>query len=187
MSRWVLCALLLFTLVPAAHALRCGTRLVTSGDYDFQVRDRCGQPYWIEDHYATISTDADTGYIAVRQVVYTAWFYNFGSNRLLVRILFRDGRFLREETLGRGVDDIGDGCGPTKFVRGISSGELVAYCGEPLSRNSQPGAVLRRIAPGAYSATDNFYEDWVYDIGGDFLYVMHLHNGHAEAVEHIAR
>jgi Protein of unknown function (DUF2845) len=185
--RFVLCALLLLALTPAAHALRCGNDLIKGGEYDFQVRDRCGDPFWVEDHYKIITTDADSGFQAVQQFVYTAWFYNFGSNRLLVRMLFRDGRFLREETLGRGVDDIGDSCGPPKLIRGMSSGELIAYCGEPLSRNSRPGAILRRLAPGTFSETDNYLEDWVYDLGGNFLYIMHLRNGHADSVEHIHR
>lgn len=186
-GRFVLCALLLLALTPAAHALRCGSRLVTAGDYDFQVRDRCGDPFWIEDHYQVITSNTDLPVQTLQQNVYSAWFYNFGSNRLLVRILFRNGHFLREETLGYGVDDIGDSCGPTKLLRGMSSGELVAYCGEPLSRNSQPGTTLRRLAPGTFSETDNYLEDWVYDLGSNFLYVLHLRNGHVESVDHVPR
>ena len=190
--RFLLGALLLLALSPAAQALRCGNDLIKGGEHDFQVRDRCGDPFWIEDHYQLIqyqgnAGDADPLVQTIQQVTYTAWFYNFGSNRLLVRMLFRDGRFLREEAMGRGVDDIGDSCGPAKFVRGLSSGELVAYCGQPISRNSQPGAKLRRLAPGTFSETDNYLEDWVYDLGGNFLYVVHLRNGHADAVEHIPR
>ncbi len=184
--RFVLCALLL-ALAPTAHALRCGSDLVKSGDYDFQVRDRCGDPFWIEDHYQIIASDADVAVQTVLQVTYTAWFYNFGPNRLLVRLLFRNGRFLREQTLGRGVQDIGDSCGPAKFIRGMSSGELIAYCGEPLSSNSQPVARVRRLAPGTYSEIDTFLEDWVYDLDETFLYVVHLRNGHTDSVERVRR
>jgi hypothetical protein len=186
-GRLSLCALLLFAIAPAAHALRCGSRLTGNGDYDFQVRDRCGEPYWIEDHYRLIVTGADSPLQNVQQIVYTAWFYNFGPSRLMVRFLFRDGRLLREDTLGYGVNNLGDSCSPTKLISGMSSGELVAYCGQPLSRNGQQGSTLRRIAPGAYSESDNYLEDWVYDLGGDFLYVMHLRNGHSESVEHVHR
>lgn len=69
----------------------------------------------------------------------------------------------------------------------MSSGELVAYCGQPLSRNAQPGTTRRRLAPGIITETENYREDWVYDLGGDFLYVVHLRNGHSEAVEHVRR
>ena len=186
-GRLVLSALLLLAIAPAAHALRCGSRITSSGNYDFQVRDRCGDPYWIEDHYELVISSADSPIQSAQQIVYTAWFYNFGTSRLMVRMLFRDGRLLREDTLGYGVNDIGDSCGPTKLLSGMSSGELVAYCGEPLSRNTQPGATLRRLARGAFVETENYREDWVYDLGGDFLYVVHLRNGHVEAVEHVRR
>jgi hypothetical protein len=183
----LLAILLLFALAPAAHAMRCGTRLVGSGDYDFQVRERCGDPYWIEDHYRLIVAGANSPLQTTQEIIYTAWFYNFGANRLLVRVLFRDGRFLREDTLDRGVNEIGDSCGPAKLVKGMSSGELVAYCGEPASRSAQQGSTQRRLARGAYSIAEDYRETWVYDLGGDFLYVLHLRNGHTDAVEHIRR
>jgi hypothetical protein len=185
-TRWFAFIALLFAAAPAAHALRCGSDLIKPGEYDFQVRDRCGDPYWIEEHYQVIVNGTDA-LQTQQQIVYTAWFYNFGSNRLLVRILFRDGHLLREETLGRGVDDLGDSCGAARLTGGISSGELVAYCGEPLSRNTQPGTLVRRLGPGTYSETDDYREDWVYDLSGDFLYVVHLRNGHAGAVEQVHR
>jgi len=179
--------MLLLVIAPAAHALRCGNRITSSGNYDFQVRDRCGEPYWIEDHYRLIVFGADSPIQTTQQIVYTAWFYNFGSSRLLVRMLFRDGRLLREDTLGYGVNNIGDSCGPAKLIQGVSSGELIAYCGEPLSHNVQPGTTLRRLGLGVFSETENYREDWVYDLGGDFLYIVHLRDGYAEAIDHIRR
>ena len=135
--------LLLFAVAPAAHALRCGTRLVSSGDQDFQVRERCGNPYWIEDHYQTVVAGDERIEIA-QPTQYSAWFFNFGANRLLVRLLFRDGRLVREETLNRGVDELGAACSPVRLSEGISSGELVAYCGEPTSRRVEPALITRR-------------------------------------------
>jgi hypothetical protein len=183
---WIAVLILLLAAEPSAHALRCGNLLVHEGDYEVQVRDRCGDPYWIEDHYQFVVSGPET-LQSVQQVVYTAWFYNFGSNRLLVRILFRDGHLVREDTLGRGVQEIGDSCGPAKFDRGTSSGELVAYCGEPVSREALPDTVVRRLGPGVYSERDDYREDWIYDLGDNFLYVAHLRNGHVDSTEHIAR
>ncbi len=179
--------LLLLVAVPSAYALRCGNRVVGTGDYDFQVRDRCGDPYYIEDHFALLATGADTPVQTIQQTVYTAWFYNFGPSRLLVRLLFRDGRLVRERTLGRGVDDIGGSCAPADLISGANSGELIANCGQPVSRNLHPLAQVRRLGPGIYSQRDDSREDWIYDLGGNFLYVLHMVNGHVEAVEHIAR
>ncbi len=186
-SRLFACVALILACMAPAYALRCGNLLVNAGDYDFQARDRCGDPYWTEDHYRLLVTDTDTPVQMVQQYTYTAWFYNFGADRLLVRLLFRDGRLVREDTLSRGVDTIGDSCGPARFIRGASSGELVAYCGEPLSRNTQTGAVLRQLGPGVYSQNDVWREDWVYDLGGEFLYLAHVLNGHLDSVEHVRR
>jgi uncharacterized protein DUF2845 len=185
--RLVFCALLLLGIAPSAHALRCGSRLVSNGDYDFQARERCGDPFWTEDHFKFVVAGTDTPVATIQQVVYTAWFYNFGANRLIVRLLFRDGRLVREDTLDRGVNEIGDSCGPAKFNRGISSGELVAYCGMPISRNGQPGAQIRQLGPGLYTQSEIYTEQWVYDFGDEFIYLVHMTNGHVESVEHIHR
>jgi hypothetical protein len=182
----VVIGMLLFALTPAAHALRCGTRLVTTGNTDFQVRERCGSPYWIEEHYQTIVA-GDERVEVVQPVEYSAWYFNFGSNRLLVRLLFRDGRLLREDTLGRGVDELGAACTAARLSEGISSGELVAYCGEPAARRERPLLVSRRINADVYQQTDVHREDWTYDFGGDFVYLLHLARGLVESVEQLPR
>ena len=94
---------------------------------------------------------------------------------------------MRQRTLGRGVNDIGDSCTPAELTSGSISGELVAHCGQPLSRNPHPLTQVRRLAPGVYSQHDDSREDWIYDLGGNFLYVLHMLNGRVEAEEHIAR
>jgi hypothetical protein len=178
--------LLLLAFTSSAHALRCGNRLVSNGDLDFQVRERCGNPYWIEDHYQTLVA-GDERIVIERPVQYSAWYFNFGANRLLVRLLFRDGRLVREDTLDRGVAELGAACAPARLSEGISSGELVAYCGEPTSRRVQPALVSRRIGASLYSENETYREDWLYDLGGDFVYLLHLARGRVESVEHLAR
>jgi hypothetical protein len=178
--------LLLCGFAPAAHALRCGTRLVTSGDLEFQVRERCGNPYWIETHYQTIVAGDERVEVA-EPIEYSAWYFNFGSHRLLVRLLFRDGRLVREETLNRGVDELGASCSPARLSEGTSSGELVAYCGEPASRRAQPVLVSRRIGADLYRQTEAYREDWIYDFGGEFVYSLRLARGLVESVEQLPR
>jgi hypothetical protein len=186
-SRWLLLVgLILLACAPAAHALRCGTRLVSNGDLEFQVRERCGSPYWIEQHYQILVAGDEAVEIA-QPVEYSAWFFNFGANRLLVRLLFRDGRLVREETLDRGVAELGSACNAARLRAGVSSGELVAYCGEPASRYVQPTLVSRRVSAGIYRQSDSHREDWTYDFGGDSVYLLHLTCGHVEDVELVSR
>ena len=185
--RCLVSLVLLCACATSAHALRCGNRVVNTDDADFQVRDRCGEPYWTEDHYALIVSGADTALETRQEVVYTAWFYNFGSTRLLVRLLFRNGRLVREDTLDRGVDTLGDSCGPAKLTRGISSGELVAYCGAPSSRHEVVSEQVRRFGRGYEHRSNLYREEWVYDLGGNFLYVLNLLNGRVDSVESTPR
>jgi hypothetical protein len=44
-------ALVLLMACTSAHALRCGNRVVDEGDRDFQVRERCGEPFWTESWF----------------------------------------------------------------------------------------------------------------------------------------
>jgi hypothetical protein len=190
MNRHILSAivLLLFLLAsPSAFALRCGTRIVTEGAQDFQVRARCGEPFYADVFYATEVLGADGPVAAYRDVQYDVWYYNFGPRQLMRRFVFRDGVLAREETLGYGVDEIGADCNPGRDYRGVSVGELVAHCGEPASRRSHYDTLLRR-APGYARFRDQRREDWVYDFGEDrFLRVFGLVDGRVETINSIQR
>ena len=185
-SRLIFVGLLLFALVPVAHAMRCGNELTHAGDYELQVRARCGQPVWTEDHYRVESYRSGETRIE-REVRHTTWFFNFGARRFMVRVLFRDGQLVGEENLGRGVDEIGTACDLARFSRGISSGELVAFCGPPASRDVHPGLVARRIAAGMHAVDEDDREDWTYDFGDGVFYLLHLARGIVESVESLPR
>jgi hypothetical protein len=182
----LLAGLLLSVTAQSAYALRCGNRLVSPGETDFQVRATCGNPYWIEEHYQVIVSGDENVEIA-QPVEYSAWFFNFGANRFLVRLLFRDGHLVREESLGRGIDELGTSCDLARVRNGMSSGELIAYCGEPGSRRVRPTFVSRRVGPRLYDQSESYREDWTYDSGDEYLYVVHIANGHVEGIEHLVR
>ena len=167
---------------PCAHALRCGNDLTHSGDYEFQIRARCGEPFWSESHYR-IEAFGSKDLRVEREVRYTDWFYNFGTSQFMVRMQFRDGQLAAEEKLGRGVEEIGAGCDGSRLLRGWSSGELVAYCGEPAQRYEHYATIERRVAHHAYTQDEDVSEDWIYDFGGDLVYVAHLINGRVSYVE----
>ena len=198
--RVALLLLFAFAFAPAAHALRCNGSIVHVGDYDYQLRQRCGEPFWTEgrtryEGYGTRSgpPGARSSDETVREVQYTTWYYNFGSSDFMVRLLFRDGRFVREERLSRGVEDIGSSCDQIRMTRGLTSGEVVAHCGEPAQRyvtssvnsRTNPDPVSPRIERGAadfssyrFVQDEDYQEDWIYDFGdGDTIYVAHFSNG----------
>ena len=119
---------------------------------------------------------------------YDVWYYNFGPSVLMRRFVFRDGVLAREETLGYGVNEIGNDCYPNRNFRGLSVGELVARCGEPASRRANVDTSVRRLAPGYARYRDVRREEWIYDFGDDrFVRDVRLVDGRVESVEAIER
>src|SRR5262249_47876488 len=105
----------------------------------------------------------------------------------------------REEKLRQGVDKLGGACHLTRRLQGLSSGELVAYCGKPSSRDRSPDMAYPMHACTEYSHLNRTYgevlpycaqeheddlEEWVYDFGGASVYVVRLVNG---SIDDIAR
>jgi len=177
---------LLFLLggVAQADTLRCGNRVVNSGDRDFAVRDRCGDPYYTEQSYALDIHGANSPLEVQDETVYDAWYYNFGPRQLMVRLLFRDGRLARVETLGYGVNTIGQDCNLDTMRSGTPAGEVVAHCGDPASRNSRNRSVVRRDGNGHERFTQLLHEEWIYDLGaGHLLRVLSFDNGRLTSVD----
>lgn len=187
---WIRAALILafVAFAPSAFALRCDGRIVGTGDRDFQARDRCGAPYWVDRFVDTEVVGTDRPIQLQKEVPFEIWYYNFGPRRLISRLVFRDGTLVAEDTLGYGVDEIGDNCHPNLPFTGMSAGELYAHCGEPMWRRAASGYVVRRPAPGVERWRDLRSEDWVYDFGeGRLLRELHLRNGRVDSVESLSR
>ena len=188
MNRLALFALLLLFASPSAFALRCGTSLVTEGSRDFQVRSRCGDPFYADTYYTTEVFGARGPLAEYRDVQYDVWYYNFGPRQFMRRFVFRDGVLAREETLGYGVDEIGSDCNPNRDYRGFSVGELVARCGEPASRRTNYDTIVHRASPGYQRYRDRRREEWIYDFGEDrFVRSFLLIDGRVEDIDTVQR
>ena len=98
--RYAFLAILLLLASPAAFAMRCGSRIVNVGTQDFQVRDRCGEPFYADTYYATEVFGNDGPVAQYRDVQYDVWYYNFGPNTLMRRFVFRDGVPLAKRVAG---------------------------------------------------------------------------------------
>ena len=188
MKRILLCVVVLALAAPDAVAMRCGTRLVSDGDQDFQVRERCGEPFWT-DAYSNVEVIGAYGPLEQQSSVqFDVWYYNFGPHQLMRRLVFRDGRLLREDALGYGVDAIGDDCNPRRLLDGLSAGELIARCGEPASRRNRVDTIVRRPLPGIEQWRDQRREEWIYDFGDRrFLRSVRLVDGRVTGVDLVSR
>ena len=151
-----------------SFGLRCGTRVISTGMLEMQVRNACGAPFWTDDFYSVEVFGAGGPIEEQREVYWEAWYYNFGSSNFMQRLSFRDGYLQKIEPLGYGVDEIGASCVPAVVARGLTTGELVARCGEPTSRQRSDGALLRRV-PGLLVAHEDRREEWLYDDGSGYL------------------
>lgn len=184
----LLTLLFLLLAAPSAFAMRCGNQLVTAGMRDFQLRQRCGEPFWT-DRYTQVDVAGAYGPVErQRTVQFDVWYYNFGPRQFMRRFVFHDGELAAEDTLGYGVDEIGSDCNPLRDYRGFSSGELVARCGEPDSRRVADDTIVRRPAPGIERWRDLRREEWTYDFGeARSLRVLRLVDGRVESVQMLPR
>lgn len=185
--RWLPLLVFLFA-APAAQAMRCDTLLVKPGDRDFQVRERCGEPFWTDRYAALEVIGADGPLEQQHRIDFDVWYYNFGPRQFMRRLVFRDGRLERDETLGYGVARIGADCGPAALVPRLRAGEVIARCGEPAMRRGKRETWVTRPVRGLETWQDRRREEWIYDFGeGRFLRQLRLVDGVVEAVESIPR
>jgi hypothetical protein len=90
-----------------AWALDCEGRLVSEGQAAWEVQAICGEPAHIQDTveillqpvYGPFGRVVDYLPVAVPK---TVWTYNFGSNRLIYVLTFREGKLAHIETGGYG-------------------------------------------------------------------------------------
>lgn len=172
----------------SAEALRCGNRIVSTGDWDFQVRERCGEPAWT-DTYSELLVSGIDGPIERRvERVHDEWFYNFGPRSLVRRLVFVDGRLARIETGGYGVREIGTDCSDTALRRGSRLGEIYLRCGAPESRNRRYEDVVQRDGLGRAQVRPIRREEWLYALPGSrFMRLLVFHDGRLDRVERISR
>ncbi len=161
--RLMLCLLLMLPLaVEASSTLRCASRVVIAGDWDFTLGERCGEPFHV-DHWSelhSVRTGVDTA--VSRLVRFEDWYFDFGPDRLLVRARLRDGQVQRFDVLGRrGRHSPLADCGAGTPLHGLSSGELVSLCGAPAQRQSLDEALLYGVSP-AETVLPLRRERWVY-------------------------
>jgi hypothetical protein len=103
----LLVGLLLALPVGSAHALRCGTALVTAGDHKIDVLQKCGDP---------VSIDTRTAYQVIQKhhkhhtvqrelvipITIEEWIYNFGPRQFMRWLRFENGRLVKIRALQYG-------------------------------------------------------------------------------------
>lgn len=184
----VLLMCLLLVLAFPAQALRCNGRLVGDGDHIVQVRERCGDPFWIDHYNEWLIAGEDQALEQRVQRTVEVWYYNFGSNRFMQRLVFRDDRLLREDSLGYGFSVQPKSCDLDRLQNGISNGEIIARCGPPDSRRERYADQIQRDGLGGARLTVSRLEDWIYDPGSSKDYrLLRIVDGFLSDTERLDR
>lgn len=112
-----------------ASTLYCGRHLVKPGDLTYQVSQICPEPFFIERW----NYNNPYGYAHLHGG-YEAWLINFGSRKLIRRLVFFNGYLQRVEELDHGVpfEPGSRSCSARDLENvGGSIGEVFANCGRP--------------------------------------------------------
>ena len=94
-SSFVVAILVLLPTVALGQSLRCGSKLITEGTSQAKIATSCGQPVQV------VHPPAYDGIVlGASDVEIEIWIYNFGPNKLMQRIRFRNG-------IADGIDSLG--------------------------------------------------------------------------------
>ncbi len=132
--------LVLLLLPQSAQALRCGSKLVKTGDPVSRLQRNCPEPFWIE-RWSTPALQ-DNSIIGMQlSDGLEAWYLNFGTRKLVRRILVRNGVLVGEQTLGYGFTRAPEkqNCSGTDLDRaGNTLVDLYRRCGPPDQESVYP-------------------------------------------------
>lgn len=168
-----------------ALALRCDNGLIDEGDRRLKVRQACGEPTWINNQ-----AHAHAGSLTHSQLNdVEEWYYNFGPNRLVQVLIFRNNRLSQIQSAGYGYTEGYPGsCNSSDIITGMSQLELVVRCGQPADRELHYRNVTRyypQYQTGSLIYPIHQYvEEWTYNFGHNkFLRHVTLLDGRIIHVE----
>jgi hypothetical protein len=90
-----------------ALALRCGSKLVNTGDHKSKILKYCGEPTSVEFRvivrgYVSISDRSHRSIPGYGEIKVEEWTYNFGPRKFMRTIKFENGRVVSVKRLGSG-------------------------------------------------------------------------------------
>lgn len=180
---------LIFVVTPSgADAFYCGRKIVSVGDLKYEVRAKCGEPSWKEYRHEEIVESPDSPVQRSLFVDIEEWTYNFGPQRLLRVLTFRDNRLERIDTGGYGFPlerSLPAACSDgSLFSIGDSQYETFKKCGRPDSRQRHDEEVRKQSRDGLEHRITVILDEWIYNFGPDrLLHVLHFRDGKLVEIE----
>ncbi|EMP56278.1 hypothetical protein MSNKSG1_10403 [Marinobacter santoriniensis NKSG1] len=181
MPRQLLALIVLAVVAPGSEgAFRCGTALISEDAWPVEVEERCGSPDYIAEYPS--ATVPGLGIVQTE----AHWYYNPGPQRFIRRLVFRNGKLARIDTLGYGftVSDA-PSCTPSILRHATNEYELIARCGEPISKRMHwQTSSLRKRAETWQTLRPVLIQEWLYDFSNNqFRQVVTLKNGQVVDIE----
>lgn len=133
----------LLALPLSAQAVRCGSKLVKVGDPASRLQRYCPEPFWIERWSAPALSDNSFAGLQLTDGL-EAWYINFGTRKLVRRLLVRNGILVGEQTLGYGfarAPEKRDCSGIDLDRAGTTLVDLYRRCGPPDQESVYPVTV----------------------------------------------
>jgi len=170
-------------LLQGQQKLDCSGRIIAAGVPQADVLAACGPPVWRDPRTDSWVEGIRPDGTVLVSVFTEEWIYDFGADRLLHFLYFRDGKVAAIRTGGYGgrSADCADG---DNLAIGDSKLEVFRKCGPPSrvgteqaadKADSEPGAGYRRML-------DN--DSWSYDFGPDrFVRRLTFRNGQLKSIE----
>ena len=170
----------------ATNSMKCGTRLVTTGDTKAEVLARCGAPDWRDEWSEKIIEDfagLNERRISVER---ERWIYNFGPQKFLRFLVFQNGRLANITTGDHGFrpDSRPSGhCDVDKLKAGLSQYEVLQRCGEPFFRDSRDEEVFSAISGQNRRLVERRVDEWTYNLGPNrFMRILTFKNGRLKQI-----
>ena len=105
--KYLLIGICILIIAEPALALRCGPKLVNTGDHKSKILKYCGEPTSVQVRtivrgYVSIRDRSHRAFPGYGEIMVEEWTYNFGPRRLMRTITFENGLVVSVKRLHSG-------------------------------------------------------------------------------------
>jgi len=176
----------LYSSVSVADSMRCGTRLVTTGDSKAEVLVRCGTPDWRDRWSEKVIEDFAGLHERRVSLEREQWIYNFGPQSFLRFLVFENGKLTAITTGSYGYrkdSQLPTRCDTDILGTGLSQYEVLQRCGEPFFKDSRNEEVFSAISGKNRRLVERRIDEWTYNLGPThFMRILTFTNGRLEVI-----
>ena len=182
-------AVLFVLLVESAQAdsMRCSNYIVENGDTKGDVLFKCGEPVSQSEYQEQLREGVDQSREVRTTFIFNDWVYNFGPDRFMQIVTFRNGRVveIRSGDYGYSIKGGVDTCRDGQLLReGYTLAEVELKCGHPAYRERSSGIVIDKLDRHTGLRRTISIDEWMYNFGPTtFIRYLRFENGRLVKIE----